>query len=504
MYASNQQTLAESRASKRPPMLEKGSYVPWASHFMRFLDNIHEEGERMRHSIEVGPYEWKMIQNPDRPDDPTAKIIEPLSKITESNKKQYFADIREMIRRLMHGSEKTKQQRHSRLVDEIDKFVVVEGESLSSAYERLTTLVNVIDRNEIHPLPITINTKQYEPHVNASRAKKAARNHDPFSLAAHSNVYPSHSHASPSYSHLPQPYYVTYPSSVVYYEEDYQWEIQRDAQEDKLTTAMMLLARAITQRYSTPTTNHLLRDAKYFKEQMLDYHYGDNSLKELIAAIIMMACIQPTENKANVEPTYDVDALGEVNASHIHLKIQMHSKSIHEHTNHAKLKTVINTSDDDQIDSSIIFDDPYVDNNGGTDEHDSNAHDQSVTLESLIQNVQKEAKNQRSLNNELKKQNVLLQKELETCYQNPERLKKSIKAQHIMYDGERLQSTKLIIDSPNSEETLEDAKESQLKMKDKMIQLNYEKLNALYETFVPQTEISIDQTYLSTLSTSNV
>ncbi|GJS48332.1 hypothetical protein Tco_0598453 [Tanacetum coccineum] len=208
MYASNQQTLAESRASKRPPMLEKGSYVPWASHFMRFLDNIHEEGERMRHSIEVGPYEWKMIQNPDRPDDPTANIIEPLSKITESNKKQYFADIREMIRRLMHGSEKTKQQRHSRLVDEIDKFVVVEGESLSSAYERLTTLVNVIDRNEIHPLPITINT-------------------------------------NPSYSHSPQPYYVTHPSSVVDYEEDYQGEIQGDAQEDKLTTAMMLLARAI-------------------------------------------------------------------------------------------------------------------------------------------------------------------------------------------------------------------------------------------------------------------
>ncbi|GKB07447.1 hypothetical protein Tco_0835731 [Tanacetum coccineum] len=71
----------------------------------------------------------------------------------------------------------------------------------------------------------------------------------------------------------------------------------------------------------------------------------------------------------------------------------MHSESVHEHTNHAKLKTIINTSDDDQIDFSIIFDDPYVDNNGGTDEHDSNAHDQSVTLESLIQNVQKEAKN---------------------------------------------------------------------------------------------------------------
>ncbi|GJX54823.1 hypothetical protein Tco_0283192 [Tanacetum coccineum] len=93
----------------------------------------------------------------------------------------------------------------------------------------------------------------------------------------------------------------------------------------------------------------------------------------------------------------------------------MHSESVHEHTNHAKLKTVIDTSDDDQIDSSIIFDDPYVENKDGVDEHDSNAHDQSVTLESLIQNVKKEAKNQRSLNNELKKQKAWLQKELEMC-----------------------------------------------------------------------------------------
>ncbi|GJT58225.1 hypothetical protein Tco_0993279 [Tanacetum coccineum] len=44
-------------------------------------------------------------------------------------------------------------------------------------------------------------------------------------------------------------------------------------------------------------------------------------------------------------------------------------------------------------------------------------------------------------------------------YQNPERLKKAIAAQPKMYDGERLHNTKLIIDSPDSEETLEDAQE---------------------------------------------
>nr|GEZ28905.1 hypothetical protein [Tanacetum cinerariifolium] len=48
-----------------------------------------------------------------------------------------------------------------------------------------------------------------------------------------------------------------HPSSVVDYEEDYQGELQGNSQEEKLTTAMMLLARAITQKFSTPTNNRL-------------------------------------------------------------------------------------------------------------------------------------------------------------------------------------------------------------------------------------------------------
>ncbi|GKE09802.1 hypothetical protein Tco_1413353 [Tanacetum coccineum] len=41
------------------------------------------------------------------------------------------------------------------------------------------------------------------------------------------------------------------------YHDEYQGELQGDSQKDKLTIAMMLLARAITQKFSTPTNNHL-------------------------------------------------------------------------------------------------------------------------------------------------------------------------------------------------------------------------------------------------------
>nr|GEX68912.1 retrovirus-related Pol polyprotein from transposon TNT 1-94 [Tanacetum cinerariifolium] len=63
-----------------------------------------------------------------------------------------------------------------------------------------------------------------------------------------------------------------------------------------------------------------------------------------------------------------------------------------------------------------------------------------------------------------------------------------------MYHGEMLYNTNLKIVSPDFEETLKDAKESQL---------NYGKLNALHETFVSQQEPSVEQTYFLFLSTFN-
>ncbi|GKF25165.1 hypothetical protein Tco_0081059 [Tanacetum coccineum] len=189
----------------------------------------------------------------------------------------------------MVGSDVTSHVRHLRLMDEFDKFAAKVGESLESVYERLTTLVNIIDRNNSHPIPVSINTKflnclqpewrkyvtmvryyqngdtisydvlydslvQFKPHVLTFKAKKAAKSHDLLALLAHSNASSSQSHANSSYS--PQPYYVTHPSSVVDYEYEYHGELQGDSQEDKLTTAMMLLARVITQKFSTPTNNH--------------------------------------------------------------------------------------------------------------------------------------------------------------------------------------------------------------------------------------------------------
>ncbi|GJU19664.1 hypothetical protein Tco_1153006 [Tanacetum coccineum] len=253
MSPSKEQTLADSGTNERPPMLERGNYIPWVSRFRRFLDNTLEEGEQMWYSIQNGPYVRPMIPDPEgaqNQDGFVKQVIQPLSKMIEGEKKQYTANVRVMnyllqaipneIYNSVDACQKLKKCRN--------ELKAKEGELLQSVYKRLTTLMNIMDHNNVRPIPVSIasydglydSLVQFEPHVLASKAKKAAKNHDPLALIAKSNASSSNS------SYSPQPYYVTHPSSIVDYEDEYQGELQGDSQEDKLTTAMILLARAIT------------------------------------------------------------------------------------------------------------------------------------------------------------------------------------------------------------------------------------------------------------------
>ncbi|GJS19260.1 UBN2 domain-containing protein [Tanacetum coccineum] len=115
-----------------------------------------------------------------------------------------------LVKRLMQGTDLSKQERHSKLMNEFDKFSAKPGESLTSVYEIFTTLMNYMERNKLLPGPIA-----------------AARNHHPLALDANS-------YASPLYYQPSQSFYVTHPPLVHDYDDDYQGEVQGDAQEDKL------------------------------------------------------------------------------------------------------------------------------------------------------------------------------------------------------------------------------------------------------------------------------
>nr|GFC47288.1 hypothetical protein [Tanacetum cinerariifolium] len=113
---------------------------------------------------------------------------------------------------------------------------------------------------------------------------------------------------------------------------------------------------------------------------MLMSAIGDDHLEELTDLVIMMARLQPADYDLDVEPTYDSDFVSEINASQIDLINGLFMNKDHEHRKHVKLETIKPTYVDDQLDSNIIFDDPYVEVNGGQTKHVHDAHDQNFDI----------------------------------------------------------------------------------------------------------------------------
>ncbi|GJR77961.1 hypothetical protein Tco_0090326 [Tanacetum coccineum] len=72
---------------------------------------------------------------------------------------------------------------------------------------------------------------------------------------------------------------------------------------------------------------------------MLDTSYGEETMEELTALVMLMARIKPTDGNAKTVPSYDAKDVSEVNAL----------SKVHEQMRHEKRKTIIQTSDDDQI-----------------------------------------------------------------------------------------------------------------------------------------------------------
>ncbi|GJT05947.1 hypothetical protein Tco_0840409 [Tanacetum coccineum] len=353
------------------------------------------------------------------PTNPAVPILEPLSKMTEVDACKDAKEMWERIKRLMHGSKINTHVRYSHLMDEFDKFAAKEGESLDSVHERLTTLVNIMDRNNVLPIPVAINTKFLNClQLEWIKYVTMVRHNQTEATVSYDVLYDS----------LVQfePHYVTDPPSVVDYDDEYQGELQGDSQEDKLTTAMMNQAVVQDGRVNIQTKNagyggndnknawrnrsqglntgnasdesHYARECQklkvrnsmYFKEQMLlamKDEAGSNLGNE--------------ENDFMLDTSYGED-LEELTAA------VYASSKVHEQVSHGKRKTIIQTTDDDQIDSNIIFDDPFVENNDGTSDHDSTVHDEYHEIQMLAYNVQCEAENQKRLNNELKKQKDLL------------------------------------------------------------------------------------------------
>ncbi|GJU40169.1 retrovirus-related pol polyprotein from transposon TNT 1-94 [Tanacetum coccineum] len=274
-----QQSLANVGYENRPPMLERGSYIPWASRSRRYLNRKRDNRKWLLKALDEGPYEFKNFvpEGSTIPRLQTAEDLEVddlllhdaemevMNMILLSIPNEIYnsvdactsaKDMWKRVERLMRGTIQNKVDRETRFTNEFDQFVAEPGEALVSVYNRFAQLMNDLERNNMNFPTVTINTKflnSLQPEwlkyklVNASRAKKLEKSHDPLALVANTG----------SSSRQTSSYYVTHPTSVVDYDDEYQQDDVHNNSEDPLVFAMLLLAKDITQNFSNPTNNRL-------------------------------------------------------------------------------------------------------------------------------------------------------------------------------------------------------------------------------------------------------
>ncbi|GJR62089.1 integrase, catalytic region, zinc finger, CCHC-type containing protein [Tanacetum coccineum] len=177
-----QQSLAEAGSETRPPMLERGSYIPWASRFKRFLNRKRENRKWLLKALEDGPYVFRNIT----PTGSTLPRLQEVEDLQGDDLLYYDAEMeltnmillsipneiynsvdscktaKEMwdrVERLMRGTIQNQVDRETRFTNEFDQFVAEPGESLVSVYNRFAQLMNDLERNNMKFPTVSVNTK---------------------------------------------------------------------------------------------------------------------------------------------------------------------------------------------------------------------------------------------------------------------------------------------------------------------------------------------------------
>ncbi|GKA18703.1 hypothetical protein Tco_0698618 [Tanacetum coccineum] len=175
-----QQSIADAGSETRPPMLERGSNIPWASRFRRYINRKRENRKWLNKALDEGPYQFEMFipNNSIVPKLQTAKDLqgdalllyhaemELMNLIILSIPNEIYnsvdactsaKDMWKRVERIMRGTIQNKVDRETRCTNEFDQFVAEPGEALFSVYNRFAQLMNDLERNDMHFPIVTIN-----------------------------------------------------------------------------------------------------------------------------------------------------------------------------------------------------------------------------------------------------------------------------------------------------------------------------------------------------------
>ncbi|GJW19369.1 integrase, catalytic region, zinc finger, CCHC-type containing protein [Tanacetum coccineum] len=446
-----QQSLADAGSETRPPMLERGSYIPWASRFRRYINRKRENQKWLNKALDEGPYQFEMFipNNSTVPKLQTAEDLqgdallhydaemELMNLILLSIPNDIYnsvdactsaKDMWKRVERLMRGTIQNKVDRETRFTNEFDQFVAEPGEALVSVYNRFAQLMNDLERNDMHFPIVTINTKflnrlqpewlKYVTQVRlAKRLTVDTKSHDPLALVAHVG----------SSSRNTSSYYVTHPTSVVDYEDEYQQDDVHTNSEDPLTSAMLNQAIIQGDRVNIQSRNSgnggRNNRRAYIQEEIEE---GSNAPSET-------GNVQRTlRNSSSTVQCYNCSGKGHYSRNCPKPRV-WDSKYFMEPMLLAKQDEagVILTDEqndflfadasrmeeieelgDDQIDSDIIFDSPNGNVNSGGIKKDTHVPD-LCALEQLAGNAYQEAEKQQIFAQKVQKQNTTLTSQLE-------------------------------------------------------------------------------------------
>ncbi|GJV27480.1 integrase, catalytic region, zinc finger, CCHC-type containing protein [Tanacetum coccineum] len=366
-----------------------------------------------------------------------------------------------------------------------DMWKRVGREELVSVYNRFAQLMNDLERNNIHFPIVIINTKflnnlqpewlkyvtqvrlvkrlivdtfddlfdylqQFEKLVNASREKKLTKSHDLLALVTHTG----------SSSRNTSSYYVTHPTSVVDYDDEYQQDDVQTNYEDPLSSTMLNQAiiqgdRVNIQSRNSGNTGRNTRRA-YVQEEVVEGSNAQNETDNVQRTLRTSS----SRNTSTVQ-CYNCSGKGHYDRNCPKPRVR-DSKYFMEQMMLAK-----------QDEAGVLL----------TDEHnDFLFADASRMEENLEAKLKKNVDLILKLRNSLQGMFMLGPKPLSV-----------------------LSNSEIPLNVKDTEDTLDDASKSQQKMKEKMNDpiavankqncwtIDYKQINALYKDFVPQKELSTEQ-----------
>ncbi|GJT97982.1 hypothetical protein Tco_1093500 [Tanacetum coccineum] len=516
--SAHQQSLADVGSETHPPMLERGSYISWASRFRRYLNRkryvYRKNRKKTVNTGQTQTREYKSRENA-------------IKDLTKDPYDELFDHLQQYEKLVIASRAKKLEKTH----DPLALVAHTSSSSRSPPAYYVTHPPSVVDNDDEYHA----DTFQNDPEE--SLTNQAVVQADKVNIQSR-NVRNDGRIARRSYNVQEE-----FAEGINVHEESH---------------------------YARNCPKPRVRDFKYFMEQMLlakkDEARVILSNKENNFLIVDAAQMDEIEE---LSPSYNSAFISEVqtpSTSYINLLFA----SNHEQTYYEQPKIINSIIGVDQINSNIIFDDRV--------EHDKNAHDpHDNELEQLARNAYKEVEKQQIIANKVKQQNVKLTKQavqykekvwvFETTkenktnfhkefieanrkakhkylddvlnleaklkknehmvikmsnsvqalfmigpkplsiydpqlkhglgYENSYTLKKAISQNPKLYDASNIHSSKVHVNICDTEEILEDATKSQIKMENKLKDLiaikkkqnfrpvNYGKLNDLYEIFVP-------------------